>query len=96
MPRLLRSSQRDVTLPGLLARNAEQFGELPALTYGDRTVTWAEQRAEIAAATRGFAELGLRAGERLMIMMSSRPEHWVADIAAPCICAPSHAPRTRR
>ena len=73
---------RELTLPRLLARNAEQFGELPALTHGETTLTWAQQRAEIAAATRAVAQLGLQAGERLMIMMSSRPEHWIADGAA--------------
>lgn len=73
---------RELTLPRLLARNAEQFGELPSLTYGETTLTWAQHRAEIAAATRGFAEVGLQRGERLMIMMASRPEHWIADGAA--------------
>ncbi|MCW2496890.1 long-chain fatty acid--CoA ligase [Jatrophihabitans sp.] len=77
-----RELARDLTLPGLLARNAAQFGALPALTYGEVTISWAQQRAEIAAATRGLAELGLAAGDRLMIMMSSRPEHWFADGAA--------------
>jgi long-chain acyl-CoA synthetase len=77
-----RDLARDLTLPRLLARNAEQFGDLPALTHGDQTLTWAELRAEISAATCGVQLLGLQPGERLMIMMSSRPEHWVIDGAA--------------
>ena len=72
----------DLTLPRLQARNAEKFGDLPALTFGEQTLTWRELREGIAAAARGFQLLGLVPGERLMIVMSSRPEHWLADSGA--------------
>ncbi|WP_224364890.1 AMP-dependent synthetase/ligase [Hyalangium versicolor] len=71
-----------LTLPLLLKRNAEEYAGAPALTAGDSTLTWAQLRERIAALTRGLAALGLKRSERMMIMMSSRPEHWIIDHAA--------------
>jgi long-chain acyl-CoA synthetase len=75
-----------LTIPKLVDRNATEHGSLPALTTLDGpesvTLTWAELRAEVAAYTCGLAELGLRPGDRMLIMMSARPEHWVVDLAA--------------
>ncbi|MER7116264.1 AMP-dependent synthetase/ligase [Saccharomonospora azurea] len=74
------------TIAKLLRRNAAEFGDLPALTSLDdpdaTTLTWAQVRDEVAAVARGLADLGLRAGQRLMIMSASRPEHIVTDLAA--------------
>ena len=74
-----------LTIPLLLQRNAEQFGELPALstlTEPQTTLTWAEVRDRVAATARGLAELGLQPGGRLLIMAGGRPEHWLVDLAA--------------
>ncbi|BBH63379.1 long-chain acyl-CoA synthetase [Actinoplanes sp. OR16] len=75
---------RGLTIPALLHRNATERGDLPALSVlGDeRTRTWRELRDEIAVLSRGLADLGLSSGDRLLIMMSSRPEHWLVDLAA--------------
>ncbi|MEU4692251.1 AMP-dependent synthetase/ligase [Actinoplanes sp. NPDC023714] len=75
---------RGLTIPALLHRNATERGDLPALSVlGDeRTRTWRELRDEVAVLSRGLADLGLRSGDRLLIMMSSRPEHWLVDLAA--------------
>src|SRR2546421_8411060 len=74
------------TIPKLLRRNATDHADLPALTDGigpaALTFSWSRLRAEVAAFTHGLAELGLRSGDRMLIMMSKRPEHWVADLAA--------------
>jgi long-chain acyl-CoA synthetase len=81
-------SQADrLTLPLLLKRNAEEYAGEPALTAGDRTLTWARLREQTAMLSRGLGALGLRRGERMMIMMSSRPEHWVIDYAAAHLAA---------
>ncbi|MFI5702377.1 AMP-dependent synthetase/ligase [Streptomyces xanthochromogenes] len=76
----------DVTITGLLRRNARDFADRPALTSGigpDATTwTWARLRAETAALAHGLAGLGLSRGERVLVAMSKRPEHWVADLAA--------------
>ncbi|MBB2943174.1 long-chain acyl-CoA synthetase [Actinoplanes lutulentus] len=75
---------RGLTIPALLHRNATEFADLPALSLlgSDRTRTWRELRDEIAVLSRGLADLGLKSGDRLLITMSSRPEHWLVDLAA--------------
>ncbi|WP_448315942.1 AMP-dependent synthetase/ligase [Streptomyces sp. CO7] len=82
----LQQTVEGLTIPRLLRRNAEQFPALPALTTGvgpdEGTLTWFQLRAEVAALTRGLAALGLCEGERMLIAMSKRAEHWVADLAA--------------
>ncbi|GGM47638.1 AMP-binding protein [Dactylosporangium sucinum] len=37
---------------------------------------------EVAVVGRGLTEIGLRAGGRVLIMMSGRPEHWLIHSAA--------------
>ncbi|SDT80031.1 AMP-dependent synthetase/ligase [Actinoplanes derwentensis] len=75
---------RDLTIPALLHRNATDFPDHPALSLlgSPGTLTWRELRDEIAVLARGLADLGLRSGDRMLIMMSSRPEHWLIDLAA--------------
>jgi long-chain acyl-CoA synthetase len=74
------------TIPTLLRRNAIEYADLPALTEGIErdavTYSWSRLRAEVAAFTHGLANLGLQRGDRMLIMMAKRPEHWVADLAA--------------
>ncbi|WP_238014450.1 AMP-dependent synthetase/ligase [Dactylosporangium sp. AC04546] len=73
-----------LTIPSLLDRNAREFGDLPALgALGSTdTLTWAQLRDRVAALTLGLAEAGLRPGDRMLMLMSSRPEHWLVDLAA--------------
>ncbi|MDI6104418.1 AMP-binding protein [Actinoplanes sp. NEAU-A12] len=80
---------RDLTIPALLHRNATEFPDLPALSMlgSPDTLTWRQLRDEVAVLSRGLADLGLSSGDRMLIMMSSRPEHWLADLAATCLGA---------
>jgi long-chain acyl-CoA synthetase len=73
-----------LTIPALVHRNATEFAAQPALTTlgADDTITWGELRDRIAAISRGLAGLGLAPGDRLLLMMASRPEHWLVDLAA--------------
>ncbi|MEU4236180.1 AMP-dependent synthetase/ligase [Actinoplanes sp. NPDC026619] len=75
---------RGLTVPVLLHRNATEFGDRPALSVLGRegTLTWRQLRDRVAALSHGLAELGLTSGDRMLIMMSGRPEHWLADLAA--------------
>ncbi|MFC8067944.1 AMP-dependent synthetase/ligase [Streptomyces sp. NPDC057293] len=82
----LHESVEGQTITALLRRNARQYGERPALTTGigpdAGTLTWSQLRAEVAAVTRGLVALGLNRGDRVLIAMSKRAEHWIADLAA--------------
>ncbi|MFI0469137.1 AMP-dependent synthetase/ligase [Saccharopolyspora sp. 5N102] len=75
-----------LTITGLLRRNAQRFPDHPALTSGigpdATTLTWSRLRAEVAVLTRGLSAVGLRRGDRMLIAMSKRPEHWIVDLAA--------------
>src|SRR5215213_6372840 len=73
-----------LTIPALVHRNATEFAALPALTTlgADDTITWGEFRDRVAAISRGLAGLGLSPGDRMLIMMAGRPEHWLVDLAA--------------
>ncbi|GAA2674903.1 AMP-dependent synthetase/ligase [Actinoplanes palleronii] len=75
---------RGLTVPALLHRNATEYGDLPALgTLGSPDVlTWRALRDQVAVLSRGLADLGLGAGDRMLIMMGARPEHWLVDLAA--------------
>jgi hypothetical protein len=73
-----------LTVPQLLHRNAISYPNRPALsTYGvDGAITWLELRDRVAELSRGLAGLGLGPGDRMIMMMPSRVEHWLVDLAA--------------
>ncbi len=73
-----------LTIPALLERNARVHPNLPALsTLGvDGAVTWLELRQRVAEMSRGLAALGIGPGDRIIMQMPSRLEHWVVDLAA--------------
>ena len=75
------------TLPSLLARNAREHPDLPALSWrtpdgtGWTTLTWAAVRDRTTRVAAGFAALGVSRGDHVLLMMSNRPEHWLSDLA---------------
>ena len=73
-----------LTIPNLLHRNATRYADRPALTTlgADDTLTWEQLRDKVAAVAMGLHDLGLRAGDRMLMMMPSRVEHWLVDLAA--------------
>ncbi|MCP2251639.1 long-chain acyl-CoA synthetase [Prauserella aidingensis] len=78
----VRARLGDATVPSLVLRNAEHHGDRPALTGADGTHTWAEVREQIAAVAHGLSAAGLGRGDRMLIDVTSRPEHWIVDFAA--------------
>ncbi|WP_327351979.1 AMP-dependent synthetase/ligase [Streptomyces sp. NBC_01304] len=76
----------ELTLPALLLRNAQDHGDLPALSWRDAegswtTLTWAEARHEVGVLAAGYAALGVERGEHVLMMMGNRAEHWLTDLA---------------
>ncbi|MFF3501621.1 AMP-dependent synthetase/ligase [Streptomyces sp. NPDC003247] len=82
----LHESVEGQTITGLLRRNARRFADLPALTTGvgpdAATLSWSQLRAEVAALARGLVALGLEQGDRMLVALSGRAQHWIADLAA--------------
>ena len=73
------------TLGHMFARNAETYGERPAISWQEatqwRTLTWREYRERVAAVTLGLKSLGVGRGDFVAIMTRNRPEHVIADLA---------------
>jgi long-chain acyl-CoA synthetase len=75
------------TLPSLLARNAADHPDEPALSWrapdggGWTTLTWSGVRDRVAALAEGYAALGVGPGDHVLLMMGNRPEHWLSDLA---------------
>ncbi|RZQ60067.1 AMP-dependent synthetase/ligase [Amycolatopsis suaedae] len=90
-PKSLAEQVDGQTLPKLVRRNAETYGDQPALSSLDDpdqpTLNWAEYRREIAALARGLADLGLARGDRMLIMAPNRPEHMIVDMGATHLAA---------
>ncbi|HET6859080.1 MAG TPA: AMP-binding protein [Streptomyces sp.] len=89
----LPAEPAELTLPALLLRNAQDHGDLPALSWrtgdagrpgeeaGWATLTWSEVRRKAAVLAAGYTALGVRRGEQVLMMMGNRPEHWLTDLA---------------
>ena len=66
----------------LVSEAAARRPDSPALTYGDRTVCYAELWRDVAAAGAALHALGLRRGERVAVHLEKRIENVVAMFAA--------------
>ncbi|MFB7174189.1 AMP-dependent synthetase/ligase [Streptomyces sp. NPDC056254] len=78
----------EITFSALLARNAAEYGDLPALSWRAgpdaadwTTLTWSEVRHRVAVLAAGYTALGVQRGEHVLLMMGNRPEHWLSDLA---------------
>src|SRR4051812_23000457 len=62
---------------------AEDFGDRVAVRTKDDEVslTWGQLREWVDALAGGLAELGVRRGDTVALMLSNRPEFHVADLA---------------
>src|ERR1044072_4949707 len=45
------------------------------------SLTWSELRARVDALAGGLAELGVKRGDRVALMLGNRPEFHIADLA---------------
>lgn len=83
----LPEAPADRTLPQLLARNARTYPHLPALSWqsadtgGWSTYDWAEVDEHTRHLAAGYRALGVGRGDRVLLMMPNRPEHWLSDLA---------------
>ncbi|MGH8912349.1 MAG: AMP-binding protein [Acidimicrobiia bacterium] len=76
----------DTTIVDVFNRNAERFGDRPALHWrrGDewRSLTWSEYRTLVRELAAGLQTLGVATGDFVAIQAGNRPEHVAADLAA--------------
>ena len=62
------------TLAEVIEAQAEELGNKPFLHAGDRTISFAEFNRSVNRAANGLAELGVKQGVGVAIMMPNSPE----------------------
>ncbi len=62
------------TLAEILDHGAERWNNRPALVYQDEVVTYGELRRRVNRLAAGLADLGCRAGDRLVLQLPNIPE----------------------
>jgi long-chain acyl-CoA synthetase len=73
------------TIVDYFDRNAERYGDQPAIHFKDgdwNSLTWRQYRQAVHEAAAGLQDLGVGEGEFVAIMAGNRPEHAIADYAA--------------
>ena len=79
------------TLPGMLARRAEEDPDGVALREKEfgiwQEITWAGFLARVRAFSLGLAELGTEKGDRIAIIGDNRPEWVIAELGAQVVGA---------
>jgi fatty-acyl-CoA synthase len=71
-----------VTLAPTLQDACRRWPDRPAITFGGRTVTYAELGGAVARLAAAYRRLGIGAGDRVVCQLPNCPEHLVALNAA--------------
>lgn len=80
---------RNATYAQALAMLAARHGERDALVFRDQRFSFADLRREADAASRRFAALGLKPGDKVGILMPNRPEFiwsWLGAAQMGLVC----------
>ena len=70
------------TLPDMLAASVAQFGKKTALEFFGAPTTYRELGDQVSRAAEGLRRLGVRAGDRVALVLPNSPQHVVAFYAA--------------
>lgn len=89
LPELFSPLER--TLPKMLARQAERYGERRLIVIGGKTLTYIETFAAAAGYAGALAAAGVKSGDRIAIMCGNRAEllltilgcGWLGAVAVP-------------
>ncbi len=90
-------------LVSMFLSRVELRGERPFLGYkhGDewRTISWTETARRVAGLAKSLKAMGLKKGDRVMLVSENRPEWCIADLgimAAGCVTVPTYVTNTER
>ncbi len=90
-------------LVSMFLSRAKVRGDRPFLGYkhGDewQTISWAETARRVAGFAKNLKAMGLKKGDRVMLVSENRPEWCIADLgimAAGCITVPTYTTNTER
>lgn len=70
------------TLPEMLAASVARFGKKTALEFFGAATTYRELGEQVARAAEGLRRLGVRAGDRVALVLPNSPQHVVGFYAA--------------
>ena len=91
------------SLVAMFFARAEQGGDSPFLwrkaEQGWQPLSWRQVARQVAALARSLRELGLKDGDRVVLVSENRPEFCIADLAimaAGCITVPTYTTNTER
>ncbi|WP_298040418.1 long-chain-fatty-acid--CoA ligase [uncultured Microbacterium sp.] len=69
------------SLSDLLDERVAEWGDRPAIAFFDRTVSYRELGDRVARTANGLRELGVKAGDRVALIMPNAPQHVIAFYA---------------
>ncbi|MBT8155072.1 AMP-binding protein [Epibacterium ulvae] len=89
MAEVRANAGREMSLPTLLQRNAERYGDRPAYRekeYGIwQSWTWAETEKEVEALALGLLDLGLKPGDYVAVIGRNRPYLYWSMVAVQAV-----------
>ena len=101
-----RSQKQLETFPNLVTMfltRARKQGERPFLWRKPdgawQSISWSEAARQVAALAESLKRLGLKPGDRVMLVSENRPEWLIADLgimAAGCVTVPTYTTNTTR
>jgi long-chain acyl-CoA synthetase len=99
----MRQFERFPNLVTMFFTRAREGGDKPFLWRKVenewRPISWAETARQVASVAEGLKRLGLKRGDRVMLVSENRPEWCIADLgimAAGCVTVPTYITNTER
>jgi long-chain acyl-CoA synthetase len=99
----MRQLERFPNLVTMFFTRATEKGDAPFLwVKADgqwRSTSWAEVAQQVASLAAGLRAIGLKAGDRVMLVSENRPEWCISDLAimaAGCVTVPTYITNTER
>lgn len=69
------------SLSDLLDERVAQWADRPAIAFFDRTVSYREFGERVSRTANGLREMGVKAGDRVALIMPNAPQHMIAFYA---------------
>ncbi len=100
---MARQLEHFPNLVAMFFTRAAEKGDAPFLWTKSggqwRATSWAEAARQVASLARGLQAIGMKRGDRIMLVSENRPEWCIADLAimaAGCVTVPTYVTNTER
>jgi long-chain acyl-CoA synthetase len=99
----MRKLERFENLVQMFFARAKEKGDAPFLWHKTggkwQPTSWAEAARQVASLSAALTDLGLKRGDRVMLVSENRPEFCISDLAimaAGCVTVPTYTTNTER